>query len=477
MNALIAQHDTNQALLAALDIFYDQLNQLESEALVIPVLFLKYASDMAKYNPALFEIPAQASFDELYLMRHEAGNDKRLNHALKAIVAANQDSLSEGQLVIFKHSHFKPEGPHDAAQINLCFGLLLEHFSLPALTFSPAHPHRASLALQHLLTQIAVNNRYKKRREHTPPAIADLLVDLLAPVAGERLCDPACGAGSVLMSFIARSGSDNHICGQAEDYESWSRAKLTAVLSGHSHQHIAFGNLISRPLLLDEQGQLLRFDVIASCPQLAQHFWQHGTANNDPYLRFERGIPPETRGHYAYILHMVETMASDTGRMAVVMPHGVLFRGSSEAKIRQALIEDNLLEAVIGLPNKLLYDTAIETTILVFNRNKTDNQVLFIDASHDFHKTKALHLLTKAQIERIGSTHRLRQSVERYARLVSFDEVESKDFNLNISLYVDVADTEEEKDIGQLMQEQAALKAELAALDIQMASYRQELGY
>ncbi|MRS01627.1 type I restriction endonuclease subunit M, partial [bacterium] len=206
--------------------------------------------------------------------------------------------------------------------------------------------------------------------------------------------------------------------------------------------------------------------------------WGHENAfSGDKFGRFRRGIPPKTKGDYAFILHMVETLKPGTGRMGVVVPHGVLFRGSSERTIRQKLIEENLLDAVIGLPEKLFYGTGIPAAILVFRKKKNDDKVLFIDASRDYQDVKTQNFLRDEDIARIVATCKSRQNVPKYAHLASSEEIKENDYNLNIPRYVDTFEEEEEIDLVAVRKEREALKAELAELEVQMAKYLKELGY
>jgi type I restriction enzyme M protein len=174
---------------------------------------------------------------------------------------------------------------------------------------------------------------------------------------------------------------------------------------------------------------------------------------------------------------MIETLKNDTGRMGVVVPHGVLFRGSSEGKIRQQLIEENLLDTVIGLPEKLFFGTGIPAAILVFKKNKTDDTVLFIDASSDYESGSNQNKLTEDNLAKIIETYHKREFVDKYAYVASFDEIKENDFNLNIPRYVDTFEPEAEIDLVAVREERLALKAELASLETEMDSYLKELSY
>ena len=254
---------------------------------------------------------------------------------------------------------------------------------------------------------------------------------------------------------------------------------MNMFLHGEDNHRLEWGDTIRNPKLLDGEDRLKHFDVVVANPPFSLDKWGHGTAENDKFGRFRRGIPPKTKGDYAFLLHMIETMKPKSGRMAMVAPHGVLFRGSSEGKIRQKLIEENLLDAVIGLPEKLFYGTGIPATILILRKNKKDKNVLFIDASREFVSGKNQNQIADEHIAKIVKTYMERdpEGVDKYAYLATPEEMAENDFNLNIPRYVDTFEEEEEIDLMAVRAEREKLKAELAALETQMDGYLKELGY
>ena len=174
---------------------------------------------------------------------------------------------------------------------------------------------------------------------------------------------------------------------------------------------------------------------------------------------------------------MIETLKPESGRMGVVVPHGVLFRASSEGKIRQQLIEENLLDTVVGLPEKLFFGTGIPAAILIFKKHKTDKKVLFIDASREFKSGKNQNQLTPDNIQKIVDTFKARENVDKYAYLASFEEIKENDFNLNIPRYVDTFEEEVEIDLLAVRTERLQLQKELSVLEVEMEGYLKELGY
>jgi type I restriction enzyme M protein len=252
---------------------------------------------------------------------------------------------------------------------------------------------------------------------------------------------------------------------------------MNMFLHGEDNHKIEWGDTIRNPKLLDKNGDLELFDIVTANPPFSLEKWGHEEAEHDPFGRFRRGIPPKTKGDYAFILHMVETLRPKTGRMGVVVPHGVLFRGSTEGAIRQKLIDENLLDTVIGLPEKLFYGTGIPAAILIFKKSKADDKVLFIDASRGFKAGKNQNVLASENIDNIVATYKARQSVDKYAYVATLQEIKDNDYNLNIPRYVDTFEEEEEIDLLAVQGERVALKAELVALEEKMAGYLKELGY
>jgi len=293
---------------------------------------------------------------------------------------------------------------------------------------------------------------------------------LLEPQEGDSICDPACGSGSLLMKCGKQVQKNNNgskkyaLYGQEAIGSTWALAKMNMFLHSEDNHRIEWGDTIRNPKLLDNNGGLLHFDVVTANPPFSLDKWGFEDAENDHFGRFHRAVPPKTKGDYAFISHMIETLKPETGRMGVVVPHGVLFRGSSEGTIRQKLIEENLLDAVIGLPSNLFFGTGIPAAILIFKKQKIDNNVLFIDASREYKSGKNQNQLTEENIQKIVDTYRNGENVEKYAYLASLEEIRENDYNLNIPRYVDTFEEEAEIDLMAVRKERLTLQIELAAI-------------
>jgi type I restriction enzyme M protein len=277
-------------------------------------------------------------------------------------------------------------------------------------------------------------------------------------------------------------GRDFALFGMESNGSTWALARMNMFLHGMDSARIEWCNTLTGPALV-ENDRLMKFSIVVANPPFSLDKWGAGEAEHDRYNRFWRGIPPKSKGDYAFISHMIEAALEKEGRVAVVAPHGVLFRGGAEGRIRQKLIEDNLLDAVIGLPANLFPTTAIPVAILVFDRsrekggaNQKRRDVVFIDASRDYQSGKNQNLLLEEHIDKILKACRARKKVEKYAHVATFDEIKENDFNLNIPRYVDTFEEEEEIDVAAVEKEIEQLEAELAEVRARMKQYLKELG-
>ena len=238
---------------------------------------------------------------------------------------------------------------------------------------------------------------------------------------------------------------------------------------------IEWCDTISNPKLVEDDS-LMKFDVVVANPPFSLDKWGADAAGADKFGRFWRGIPPKSKGDYAFITHMIEITVADDGRVGVIVPHGVLFRGGSEGLVRQKVIEENLLEAVIGLPANLFFGTGIPAAILIFHKGRKTTDVLFIDASREFQEEKRQTRLRPQDIDKIVSTYQKFKSVPKYAYRAKRKEIGDNEFNLNIPRYVDTSEAEVEIDISKLQDEIEGLEAELEKARKEMKKYLAELG-
>ncbi|MBT7394442.1 MAG: N-6 DNA methylase, partial [Prolixibacteraceae bacterium] len=311
-------------------------------------------------------------------------------------------------------------------------------------------------------------------------------------------------SASLLIKAGEEVGSDNFsLYGQEANGSTWALAVMNMFLHGFDDATIRWGDTIRNPKL-KEGDALMKFDTVVANPPFSLDKWgkvedkdgDKTTVSYDPetdrYSRFWRGVPPKSKGDWAFITHMIETTYEGKGKVGVVVPHGVLFRGASEGKIRKKVIEENLLEAVIGLPSNLFFGTGIPAAILIFNRGKVltssgvekpNTNVLFIDSSKHYDSAKNQNKLNEKHIEHIVETYRkfnegkLEAGVveDKYSYVATYDEIEENDFNLNIPRYVDTFEEEAEVDIAEVQKEIEKLEGDLKVVQGEMDNYLKEL--
>ncbi|MDL2316086.1 type I restriction-modification system subunit M [Desulfovibrio sp. OttesenSCG-928-A18] len=501
MTSQINQDDVNKAVWRACDTFRGTISSEIYKDYVLTMLFLKYLSDVwqdaydgykaqfsgdeamieSMLRTERFVLPAGSSFYALYERRFEPGNGERIDKALHAIEEANIAKLDK----VFQDISFNSTKLGEESQKNDLLRLLLEDFNNKELNLRPSRVGNLDIignAYEFLIKMFASDAGKKAGEFYTPPEVSQLIAELVDPMENDDICDPTCGSASLLMKcgYKVREKTNTRkyaLFGQESIGSTWSLAKMNLFLHGEDNHKVEWGDTLRNPLLLDGNDKLKHFDVVVANPPFSLDKWGQEGAADDKFGRFRRGIPPRTKGDYAFILHMIETMKPGVGRMAVVAPHGVLFRGAAEGKIRAKLIEENLLDTVIGLPEKLFFGTGIPAAILLFRKRKNDDKVLFIDASREYADGKNQNSLRPSDIQKIVATFKARESVEKYAYLATLDEIKANDYNLNIPRYVDTFEEEPEIDMQALLAERVTLKADLERLEGEMEKYLKELGY
>ena len=418
---------------------------------ILVMLFLKYISDQRgeSAESKRFEIPEGASFFDLHKKRHEANLGELFNIALKKIAEANPTKL-EG---VFRNIDFNSEvNLGRMKDRNRRLKNLLEDFTEPELDL---RPHRVAGDIVgkcyiDLISRFELNAGKRWGRRYTPASISNLLAKLAGAQPGDTICDPVCGHGSLLLRVAEESGSDDvTLYGQEVNGVIWLLARMNMLLHSKDTARIEWCDTLKDPALV-EGNQLMTFDVVVGNPPFSLARWGADKAENDPYNRFRRGIPPNSKADYGFITHMLETAKPQSGRVAVIVPHGVLFRGSTEGKIRQALVEENLLDAVIGLPTNLFPESNVRLAILIFDRsrekggeNENRKDVLFIDASKEFTPNRAQNVMDEKHVNRVFEVYKNRTETEKYSHLAKLEEIKKNDFILHIPLYVGTFEPEE----------------------------------
>jgi len=495
MTNKVNQDDINNIAWKACDTFRGALDPTQYKDYILVTLFIKYMSDMWKDKREQYEkqyrgdknrvkralsrerfvVPPKADFDLLYSKRRETNIGELINIALEKIEDTNKAKLEN----VFRNIDFNSE-PHlgQTKERNRRLISLLEDFNDPKLDLRPSRIGNQDVignTYEYLISHFASDAGKKGGEFYTPPEVATLLARLLDPQPKDRICDPACGSGSLLIRVAREVGDRNFaLFGQESNGSTWALCRMNMFLHEMDNARIEWCNTITDPHLV-EKDALMKFDIVVANPPFSLDKWGADQAANDPYNRFWRGIPPKSKADYAFISHMVETALADEGRVGVIVPHGVLFRGGAEGKIRTKMLEENLIKAVIGLPAGLFFGTGIPAAILIFDKGKKTKDVLFIDASREFLDESNQNKLRDEDIEKIVKTFRAFKSVDKYAYRAKLNEIMENDFNLNIPRYVDTFEEEEEVDIPAVQKEIKILEDQLTDTRKEMAGYLKEL--
>jgi type I restriction enzyme M protein len=496
----VSQQEINDILWKACDTFRGTIDATEYKDYILTMLFVKYISDVwrdhyeeyrkqygsdeerirRRMERERFVLPEGSSYYYLFDNREAANLGELINIALERIEMANKAKLTN----VFRNIDFNSEARlGNTRKRNRILKHLLEDFADKRLDLRPSRIGNLDVignAYEYLIGKFAADAGKKAGEFYTPPEVSTLIAKLLAPEPGERICDPACGSGSLLLKCAREVGGDNYsLYGQEAISGTWALCMMNMFLHDVKTARIEWGDTLLEPKLI-EGDKLMKFEVVVANPPFSLNKWgaDHADEESRHFNRWHRGVPPKSKGDYAFISHMVETMTEGTGRVGVVVPHGVLFRGGAEGRIRQAFIEENLLDAVIGLPANLFFGTGIPAAVLVFRRDRGERtDVLFIDASREFESGKNQNKIREdVEVAKIVETYRNRQDVDKYAFLASREEIRENDYNLNIPRYVDTFVEEEEVDIAAVQERIEGLEKELAEVRVEMAKCLKELG-
>ncbi len=463
---------------------------------ILTMLFVKYLNDIRNYKLAEYDkkyggdklrieramarerfiVDEDASFDYLYEHRNDSDIGQTINTVLESIEDANKAKLHN----VFRNIDFNSEANlGQTRQRNNRLKTLLEDFA--ALDLKPDNNGDMDIigdVYEYLIEKFAASAGKKAGEFYTPAEVSETLARLVAPKKGDRICDPACGSGSLLIRAGKQVGSDDFaLYGQEMNGSTWALCKMNMFLHEVDSAHIEWEDTIRHPQFIEDDA-LMKFDVVIANPPFSLDKWGQEMAAEDRFARFQRGIPPKSKGDWAFISHMLATAVEGTGRVGVVVPHGVLFRGGQEGKIREAVIREDLLDAVIGIPANLFYGIGIPAALMIFDKSREPGKdILFIDASREFEQSTNQNKLRPQDTEKIVTTYRKRQEVEKYAYAASFEEVEENEFNLNIPRYVDTFEPEPEIDIAATQKEIEQIEAELAETQSKMNAYLKELGF
>ncbi len=423
---------------------------------VLVLLFVKYVSDRyAGQKDALIEVPAGGSFSDMVALKGDKEIGDKLNKIIGRLAEANElkgvidvadfndaDKLGKGKEMVDRLSD------------------LIATFNTPDLDFRNNRSDGDDIlgdAYEYLMRHFATESGKSKGQFYTPAEVSRIMAKVIgvntAKSADQTIYDPTCGSGSLLLKAHdeARSNTGLNLAlyGQENDNATAALAKMNMILHHCPTAEIWKDNVLSSPHFKQSNDTLKTFDFVVSNPPFSTKAWSHGfDPYNDTYNRFNYGIPPTKNGDYAFLLHVLASLKS-TGKGAIILPHGVLFRGNAEAAIREQLIKRGFIKGIIGLPANLFYGTSIPACIIILDKERADERkgIFMIDASKGFIKDGNKNRLRAQDIHKIVDSFNDQHGLTKFSRFVSLDEIEANAYNLNIPRYIDSAEAEDLQDI------------------------------
>lgn len=420
---------------------------------VLVLLFVKYVTDKYKDDKGYPPIKVRdgGSFEEMKAAKGKPDIGEQLNIIIKKL--AQENNLNN----IIDTADFDDKSKlGDGKEMQDRLTNLIAIFEDPALDFSKNRAADDDLlgdAYEYLMRNFATQSGKSKGQFYTPAEVSRVMARIIgidrAYSNSQTVYDPTCGSGSLLLKAADEAPVDVTIYGQEMDNSTRALAKMNMILHGHPTAQIVRGNTLSNPLFKKGDNQLQTFDFAVANPPFSSKAWSNGLKpENDPYDRFVDGIPPQKNGDYAFLQHFIRSLNSK-GKGAIILPHGVLFRGNVEAEIRQRIVRQGYIKGIIGLPSNLFYGTGIPACIIVIDKQNAASRrgIFMIDASQGFTKDGNKNRLRHQDIHKIVDVFNNQIELPRYSRMVSFDEIQTNDYNLNIPRYIDTSEPEDIQDI------------------------------
>lgn len=446
----------------------------------------EYNSVMQEYNDKTiagadynhrFQVPKDCRWEIITEQAESIG--QKLNDVFEKIANANSPKLDK----IFDDLDFanKDRFPNETLQ------RLINHFSQYNFGNTYISSDLLGDAYEYLIKQFAADAGKKGGEFYTPREVEKVIIGILKPHQKDHIYDPTVGSGGFLLEaydYLKQKSGEKiaktlYLYGQEQNIATFAIAKINMFLHGLDSADIRRGDTLANPQFINQQGGLQTFDIVVANPpySIKDYEWE---AFKNKFGRLEEyDAPPEKNADYAFILHIIKSMNTN-GRAGIVLPHGVLTRGNAEARIREKILRNDLVEAIVALPPKLFYGTGIPAVVVVLNRNKADekkNKVLIIDAEKDFQEGKNQNTLRPQDVNKIVKAFNDYEDIEKYARIVSLNDIENKGFNLNIREYIDSSEEDEVIDVKKVRGEIASLKKELSEADDLVEKYLDELNY
>ncbi len=495
MGSMLTLPQLESFLWKSADILRGKIDSSDYKKYIFGLLFYKRMSDvweeeykkvMEEYNDKAiavadynhrFQVPKDCKWE---IVTEKAENiGKNLNDIFEKLTNANSPKLDK----IFDDLDFanKDRFPNETLQ------KLINHFSQYNFGDTYISSDLLGDAYEYLIKQFAADAGKKGGEFYTPREVEKVIISILKPHEKDHIYDPTVGSGGFLLEaydYLKNKSGEKvaktlYLYGQEQNLATFAIAKINMFLHGLDSADIRRGDTLANPQFLNNLGQLQTFDITVANPPYSIKDWEIDAFKN----KFGRvdgyDVPPEKNADYAFVLHIIKSM-NQNGRAGIVLPHGVLFRGGAEGRIREQIIKNDLIECIIALPSKLFYGTGIPAAIVILNKNKAENKknkILIIDAEKDYQEGKNQNSLRSQDIQKIVKTYDTFQDVEKYARVVDIKEIEENDLNLNIRQYIDSSEVEEVIDVKKVRNEIKEIKKEIEKIDKVVEGYLDELKY
>ncbi|PJK23863.1 type I restriction-modification system subunit M [Mycolicibacterium goodii] len=444
----LKKSDLYASLWASCDQLRGGMDASQYKDYILTLLFVKYVSDKAKVDSnSLIDVPDGGSFDDMVAAKNDKEIGDRFNKIIAKLADAN-DLRNVIDLADFNDEEKLGKGKEMVDRLSKLVTIFND------LDFRGSRAEGDDLlgdAYEYLMRHFATESGKSKGQFYTPAEVSRILAKVVGIGVNTRqdetVYDPACGSGSLLLKAAAEAPRGMSVYGQEKDNATWALSKMNMILHGNEIAEIYKGDTITSPQTV-AGNRLKTFDFVVMNPPFSVKSWNNGLEND--YNRFEYGRPPEKNGDYAFLLHALTSLKS-TGKAAVILPHGVLFRGNAEAGIRKRLLQHGFIKGIIGLPANLFYGTSIPACIVILDKENAAGRtgVFMIDASKGFTKDGNKNRLRSQDIHKIVDTFNNRRDIDRYSRMVPMSEIADpkNDYNLNIPRYIDSSEPEDLQDL------------------------------
>lgn len=496
MGSKLTLAQLEQFLWKSADILRGKIDSSDYKKYIFGLLFYKRISDVwdEEYKKVVDEYDDKALAEVDYNHRFQVPKDckwsvisetpenigQKLNDIFDKITNVNSPKLDK----IFDDLDFanKDRFPNETIQ------RLLNHFSQYNFGSNYVSSDLLGDAYEYLIKQFAADAGKKGGEFYTPREVERVIIGIVKPHQKDHIYDPTVGSGGFLLeayNYLKDKSNEQvartlYLYGQENNISTFAIAKINMFLHGLDSADIRRGDTLANPQFLNNLGNLQTFDIVVANPPYSIKDWEFELFKNDKYGRTQGyDQPPDKNADYAFVLHILKSLNAN-GRAGIVLPHGVLFRGSSEGRIREQIIKNDLIEAIISMPSKLFYGVGIPVAILIINKNKSEqrkNKILFIEAEKDFLEGKNQNGLRKQDIDKIIKAYDQYQDIEKYARVVDIKEIEENEFNLNVRRYIDSNEEQVQIDVKQVWNELQTLEKDREEIDKKVAGFIKELGY